>query len=85
MWIGAPRRGVTHDTPEADPSPHRPLMRLTVGVACQAIWSYMDAALMASDIFISDIEVRLQSYIRPTWYRTSFCVAPMKSAEESLI
>jgi hypothetical protein len=28
--------------------------------------TYMDAALMASDIFIFGIEVRLQSYIRPT-------------------
>ena len=35
--------------------------------------------------FISGIEVRLQSYIRPTCADVSLCVAPMKSAEGSLI
>jgi hypothetical protein len=46
--------------------------------------SYMDAALMASDIFIFGIEVRLPSYIRPTSAVLQHCVAPMKSAERSL-
>ena len=35
--------------------------------------------------FISGIEVRLQSYIRPTCADVSLCVAPMNSAEGSLI
>jgi len=30
------------------------------------IMSYMDAALMTSDILMFGMEVRLQSYIRPT-------------------
>jgi len=47
--------------------------------------SYMDAALMASDIFMFGMEVRLQSYIRPTSAAFQHCVAPMKSAERSLI
>jgi hypothetical protein len=51
----------------------------------RAMMSYMDAALMTSDILMFGMEVRLQSYIRPTSAAFQHCVAPMEFAERSLI
>jgi hypothetical protein len=81
---GSARLGAQPTILEADLFPLTLAFRIALTPASQAMMSYMDAALMASDIYIFGIEVRLQSYIRPTSAVLQRCVAPMKFAERSL-